>query len=246
MSNSNDSMRVKSNDYLADNGGKSNENTDDNELSNSITRIINENTSENECDASVSISHSDDEPTSVLQNLDEVDVAEEVDEIWRYRSGFAYNETQKEYAILQAFLEMGRGRSYVYLSRIYGTPIPKLNKIRDKNNWDQRIDAYDRQTLVNTLSDEEKTRRVLHEQKLEMYRGQLEVIASQSAGNASKILHLIQKKLNTILESGDNLSVDELVSTGNLAVKLSQLHKEVGGQALGVEALLEAIDDDES
>jgi hypothetical protein len=166
--------------------------------------------------------------------------------LWHYRNGYAYNETQYEYELLRFYLELGRGRSRVYLSRIFNVTVAYINKISEKNNWYERIEAYDRQTLSNALSKETDTRRQIHEQKLEIYRQQQETIANQASGNAAKILHLIQRKLDKLMLDTENLSIGELVSTGKLAVKFSQLQKELGSQALAVDALLEAIEGEDS
>jgi hypothetical protein len=166
--------------------------------------------------------------------------------IWEFRNGFAYNETQREYEIFRFYLLLGRARSTVYLMRIYNLTRTQYDKLYHKNNWHERIEAYDRQTFLNACSEGEDTRRRLHEEKLEIYRSQQETIASQSASNSAKILHLIQRKLNKLfLDETENLTIDELVSTGNLAVKLAQLQKELGSQALAVDALLEAIEGDD-
>lgn len=162
--------------------------------------------------------------------------------IWEYRSGYAFEETQHEYEYLRFYLQLGRARSKIHLARIFNSSTNYINKIADKNNWYERVEAYDRQTYVNALSQENKTRRELHEEKLEIFRAQQETLANQASGNAAKILHLIQRKLDKLMNDTDNLTLDELVSTGNLAVKFSQLQKELGSQALAVDALLEAID----
>jgi hypothetical protein len=182
----------------------------------------------------------DDNSISVFTDSDS-----SVECLWEYRSGYAYNETQKEFDMFRFFLTLGRGRTRVYLSRIYSVSTNYIEKVSIKNNWLERIEAYDRQTLSNALSEEDNTRRKVHEEKLEIYRSQQETIANQSADNASKILHLIQRKLNKLVLDEDNLTIDELVSTGGLAVKLSQLQKELGSQALAVDALLEAIETDD-
>lgn len=166
------------------------------------------------------------------------------EELWRYRSGNAFNETQREYEILRTYLEMGRSRSSIQLKRIFNLSDKYLVKLREKNNWVERIDAYDRNTYLNALSEETTAREEEHRRKLEYYRAQQETLAQQSASGAAKMLHLINRKLNKLVEDTDNLSIDEMVSVGNLSTKLVQLQKDIGAQALGVDALLEAIEDD--
>jgi hypothetical protein len=166
------------------------------------------------------------------------------DEIWKYRCGHAYNETQKEYEILRTYLEMGRSRNTIQLKRIFTLTDSYVKKVREKNNWVERIDAYDRNTYLNALSEETSAREEEHRKKLEIYRARQETIADQAAMGAARMLHLVNSKLAKLVDNGDSLSVDEMIGVGNLTVKLVSMQKEVGAQALGVDALLEAIDED--
>jgi len=213
---------------------------DDDERYEKENNTVNNNSNSTDFSSSSLNPYNDENTVSIDSDSDNI-----IENIWEYRNGFAYNETQREYEMLRFFLTLGRGRSVVYLSRIYSLSVPYIKKVSLKNNWLERIEAYDRQTLSNALSEENNTRRKIHEEKLEIYRSQQETIANQSADNASKILHLIQRKLDKIVNDTQDLTIDELVSTGSLAVKLSQLQKELGSQALAVDALLEAIETDD-
>jgi hypothetical protein len=197
--------------------------------------------------AIIALDNTDDEKSQNREHSKSSDGCEAFDgeeEIWRYRMGNAYNETQREYEILRTFMEMGRSRSSVHLLRIFNLTNNYYKKLREKNNWVERLDSYDRTTYLNALSEETVAREEEHRRKLEFYRAQQETLANQASSASAKMLHLINRKLNKIVEDVENLTIDEMVSVGNLSTKLIQLQKDIGAQALGVDALLEAIEED--
>lgn len=177
---------------------------------------------------------------------DDEDMFSSMPAIWEYRSGVALSETVREYEIFRAYLELGRSRSREYLIRIFNLSKSYLARIADKNGWRERIEAYDRQTMLTALSNEDIAREREHQRKLELYRSQQETLAQQSANAASKMMHLINRKINKLVsDETENLTIDEVVSVGNLTVKLASMQKELGSQALGVDVLLGAIEDNQ-
>lgn len=180
-----------------------------------------------------------------FESNDENDCDVENNHIFYYRMGNAINETQQEYEIFRTYLEMGRGRVRGSLCRIFSLSNKRVFQISKKNNWDERIDAYDRQTYLNSLSRERDAREIEHQRKLENYRAQQETLANQASVASAKMLHLVNQKLSKLLQNEDVLSIDEMISVGNLTSKLVQLQKEVGAQALGVDVLLQALDEQE-
>lgn len=163
---------------------------------------------------------------------------------WGYQGGFAKMESVREYEYFTFWIGMGRGRSLQYVKSTFNVSIAKLQSISKKNFWSERCKSYDRAILANKLAEVDISEEREHRIRLEQYRQKQEYLANLGGDAASKILALMQRKLNSMLQDTDNMSIGEMIGTGTLAVKLAELQKSLGSQALGVDALLEALEDE--
>ncbi|MFN9912112.1 MAG: hypothetical protein ACK53L_05990, partial [Pirellulaceae bacterium] len=85
----------------------------------------------------------------------------------------------------------------------------------------------------------------LHMQKLEVYREEQEALGKQLSLNAARIAFLANSTLSKMLSEEQNLDVRDLPSILNTASKLAEVGKNLQGGALGVEQLLNAIEESE-
>jgi len=178
--------------------------------------------------------------TEIVPTFEDFD---EVESVWEYRQGGALNENPYEYNLFTTYLNLGGGRSKQYISTLFKITKLKVDEVYRRNNWKYRSSMYDAKCLALANEDIDKQAIVDHQQKLEQYRTQQEIIAKQASLTASKILSINLRKINEILENNETPTIQEVTFLGSLANKLAILGKDLGAQALGVDALLEAIDE---
>jgi len=175
-------------------------------------------------------------------NVTPIEVFEDNDVVWEFRKGGALNENEYEYNLFTTYLNLGGGRSKQYVSTLFKITKLRVEEIYRRNNWRYRSSIYDAKCLALANEDIDKQSILEHQKKLEQYRNQQEVIAQQASLTASKILSINLRKINEILENNETPTIQEVTFLGSLANKLAILGKDLGSQALGVDALLDAID----
>jgi hypothetical protein len=83
----------------------------------------------------------------------------------------------------------------------------------------------------------------LHQNKLNQYRQQQEFIARLASDAAARLLVINTKRIDKLMTSDEIVTIDELIGLSGVAQRMANLGKELGSQALGVDALLEAMED---
>lgn len=175
-------------------------------------------------------------------------------------SGGAINESPIEFDLFQKYLNLGVTRSvsnlYNYLnvnidaSSSLGTvpsgpriSVQKLRKISQLNNWQERALDYDHDNYTLELLEAEKSKEIEHKAKLEAYRAKQEFLGQLASRNAAMLLKLISNKVENILLEGEDLTLEQLKPLGDLAAKLAETGKNISSESLGVNELLELLDD---
>lgn len=164
---------------------------------------------------------------------------------WAFRQLRAYNETKKEWDIFKYYCGCGESRSITHVAHLFGLRPATVLALSRKNNWALRSEAYDKFVLAKALRSEEKTRQAEHIRKLELFRQQQEFLGASMTGSAAKIMHLAQRRLDKMLENGAMLSEAQLSQLMSVAAKIAETGKALTGTALGVDALLEAVESNE-
>lgn len=162
---------------------------------------------------------------------------------WSKRSRFAVNETDKEYDLFKIYCVHGGGRSLQYISRVTNLSASTLTKISNKNNWKARAADYDRYQLTKRLKESQDSKHQLHMQKLEIYRHEQEVLGRQMTLSAARIAMKANTTLSHMLDSESNLPIEQLPSLLNTAAKLAEVGKSLQSSALGVENLLNVLEE---
>ena len=181
-------------------------------------------------------------------------------------SGGAINESPIEFDLFQKYLNLGVTRSvsnlYNYLnvnidaSSSFGSSgssgtvpsgprvsVQKLRKISELNNWQERALDYDHDNYTLELLEAEKSKEIEHKAKLEAYRAKQEFLGQLASRNAAMLLKLISNKVENILSEGEDLTLEQLKPLGDLAAKLAETGKNISSESLGVNELLELLDD---
>jgi hypothetical protein len=165
--------------------------------------------------------------------------------VWLKRSYLAPNETDNEFYLFKTYVGSGRGRTINYISTISQLSPHKINIIAQRNNWVRRVRAYDSYMLEQRLAESQDSRHEEHVRKLEIYREEQEIIGKQTSYTAGKILHLATKTLDKLITEDGNLSVDDLPKFLTVAAKLAETGKVLQSTALGVDQLMQALDETE-
>jgi hypothetical protein len=164
---------------------------------------------------------------------------------WSKRSKLAPNETDKEFEMFKVYCMYGGGRSHQYVSQITNFGLSSIRSIAQRNQWARRSGDYDRWQLSRRIQESQDSKHKLHMQKLEVYREEQEALGKQLSLNAARIAFLANSTLSKMLSEEQNLDVRDLPSILNTASKLAEVGKNLQGGALGVEQLLNAIEESE-
>jgi hypothetical protein len=165
---------------------------------------------------------------------------------WAFRQLRAYNETRKEWDLFKYYCGCGESRSITHVAQLFGLRPASVLAISKKNNWALRSEAYDKFVLAKALRSEEKTRQAEHIRKLEVFRQQQEFLGASMTSSAAKIMHLAQRRLDNMLsKDGAMISEAQLSQLLSVATKIAETGKALTGTALGVDALLEAVESNE-
>jgi hypothetical protein len=186
---------------------------------------------------STNISH----PANPTQNPSTPSLAK----TWSKRSKLAPNETDKEFEMFKVYCMYGGGRSHQYVSQITNFGLSSIRSIAQRNQWARRSGDYDRWQLSRRIQESQDSKHRLHMQKLEVYREEQEALGKQLSLNAARIAFLANSTLSKMLSEEQNLDVRDLPSILNTASKLAEVGKNLQGGALGVEQLLNAIEESE-
>jgi hypothetical protein len=186
---------------------------------------------------STNISH----PANPTQNPSTPSLAK----TWSKRSKLAPNETDKEFEMFKVYCMYGGGRSHQYVSQITNFGLSSIRSIAQRNQWARRSGDYDRWQLSRRIQESQDSKHKLHMQKLEVYREEQEALGKQLSLNAARIAFLANSTLSKMLSEEQNLDVRDLPSILNTASKLAEVGKNLQGGALGVEQLLNAIEESE-
>jgi hypothetical protein len=198
--------------------------------------------------------HCDSQHKTLQQNENSLDVFVEsefeneeddkqLNKAWEYKQGNAHNETESEYNIFKTYLRLGSGRSFPYILKLFNLRKGTLSRICTNNNWKYRTKLYDLETLAIEHRDIDKEAMQLHQNKLNQYRQQQEFIARLASDAAARLLVINTKRIDKLMTSDEIVTIDELIGLSGVAQRMANLGKELGSQALGVDALLEAMED---
>lgn len=162
---------------------------------------------------------------------------------WGFRQLRAYNETRKEWDLFKYYCGCGESRSITHVAQLFGLRPASVLAVSQKNHWILRSEAYDKFVLAKALRSEEKTRQAEHIRKLELFRQQQEFLGGAMTASAAKIMHLAQRRLDAMLsKDGAMISEAQLSQLMSVASKIAETGKTLTGTALGVDALLEAVE----
>jgi len=171
---------------------------------------------------------------------------ERFQKIWNLRGGQAYGETKTEWQIFRYYCLNGRGRSLSHIAQVFSKRTATVKALAEKNNWEIRAQQYDNYMLAEAMLSESETRKREHIRKLEDFRAKQEFLGSAMTGAAAKLMAVAQRKLDAMLEDEETeLSQEELSKIISNASRIAETGKSLSGGALGLDALLEALDSTE-
>lgn len=162
---------------------------------------------------------------------------------WSIRSGGASSETEKEYSYFQIYRDTGEGRSITHIRQLFNISQSAIRQIAEKNNWKERVSDYDRFILVQKVKLEQTNKAKQHISRLNEYRVQQELIGRDFSIAAARIAAVANKQLELMLVAGGLVDPEKLPSYLSAAAKLAEVGKQLQANALGVDALLTAMQD---
>ena len=165
---------------------------------------------------------------------------------WELGGLNCFGETKREFDMFRIFCRIGGGRSHQYVSKLFNLSLASIKRIADKNLWDLRVADYDTHMAEELLAGEYQRRQEHHIAKLESYRQEQETTGKLMTDTAMRLLVLTERKLTAMMETGEDLDINNIASVSNAAAKLADTGKGLSSSALGVEALLEALEEHES
>ena len=165
--------------------------------------------------------------------------------VWLKRSYLAPNETDNEFHLFRTYVGCGRGRTINYITVVSQLSHHKINLIAQRNNWIRRVRAYDSYMLEQRLAESQDSRHDEHVRQLEIYRQEQEIIGKQTSYTAGKILELANRTLDNLVTNESQLNVDDLPKFLTVAAKLAETGKVLQSTALGVDQLMQALDETE-
>lgn len=162
---------------------------------------------------------------------------------YSYRSLLAPFESEKEFSMLNFWLQAGSGRSIKYISLTYNLPESAINKVAEKNNWAKRAADYDRDNLQLMLQQEKNQRAIEHKRKLEEYRLQQEFIGRSLSADAAKLAAIVSNTLDTYISENRQVDMRDLPALLNAANKAADIGRNLQSSSLGVDQLLTALEE---
>ena len=95
------------------------------------------------------------------------------------------------------------------------------------------------------MAESQDSRHDEHVRQLEIYRQEQEIIGRQTSYTAGKILELANRTLDNLVTHESQLNVDDLPKFLTVAAKLAETGKVLQSTALGVDQLMQALDETE-
>lgn len=165
---------------------------------------------------------------------------------WSIRCGGAVNETEKEYDYFQIYRDSGEGRSITHIKQLFNLSPSSIKQIAEKNYWKERVSDYDRFILVQKVKLEQTNKAKAHIRRLEQYRLQQEMIGRDFSIAAARVAGIANKQLELMLAAGGLVDPEKLPAYLNAAAKLAEVGKSLQAGALGVDALLTALEESDT
>lgn len=105
--------------------------------------------------------------------------------------------------------------------------------------------AYDSFMLERRVAESQDSRHSEHLAKLEQYRDEQEMLGRQMSILAAKLVISANRAVDKMLSSDSGMDVDDLAKNLTVASKLAEVGKNIQSTALGVDQLMNALDESE-
>lgn len=132
-----------------------------------------------------------------------------------------------------------------HIKQLFNLSQSTIRNMAEKNHWKERVADYDRFILVQKVKLEQTNKAKAHISRLSEYRVQQESIGRSISVAAGRIALIANKQLELMLVADAIVDPEKLPSYLNAAAKLAEVGKQLQAGALGVDALLSALDEAE-
>lgn len=169
--------------------------------------------------------------------------------IYEFRRGYRVRDAGKHenadhFAVFQQYLRLPSPRSLTRLSEITGHSIPSLEKWRSIWQWERRSAAWQKDQLALTYRDVDKLKRDTHKQAIIEFRNASERQARMMSRVSEDLVKLLGRRIQ---EAEDNQEAIPMHLVGGLlraASSLNEQSRQAWGHALGVNELLEVVENE--
>ena len=167
--------------------------------------------------------------------------------ITNFRRGYKVNEagrheTDQQYRAFQFYMHMGAGRSYVETAKIAEVTESTIQIWADKFNWQRRAASWDQKQIALALRDANKMERRKHRQAIEQFRAANEDQARLMMDVSSDLMNIIQQRLTTAAEKGEEIPMALVAGLMRAAANISDSGRQAWATSLGVNELMQVVE----
>lgn len=169
--------------------------------------------------------------------------------VFDFQRGYRVNQAGRhedavQYRAFQIYVNMGSQRSIEGCAKLSQHAFPTIRTWHDKWNWSARAAAWDKIELKKTFQEANKLERRRHKKEIEAFRAANEEQARMMMDVSNNMMEIIQQRLDTAKESGEEIPMGLVSGLMRAAANISEQGRQAWATSLGVNELMHMIDED--
>lgn len=151
-------------------------------------------------------------------------------------------ESPESYSAFVTYLELGKQRSLKRVAELVGTSIGNIQNFSKRYNWSERAAAYDADQVREQFKQAREERNSKHRQAITAFRNEQEQRAHAMGELADLMMDLTAEKLQAMRAAGELPSEQSISNLAKTVASLADMAMNLKATALGVDELVDAID----
>ena len=167
--------------------------------------------------------------------------------IWSFTRGYKVaeagrHENEEQFRAFQFHLNCNGHRSYEQTAEFVGRNPQTIMKWADTYNWDRRCAAFDKKQMALTFREASKIERKNQRRAIQEFRDANEEQARQMMEVSADLMTIIQARIAKAQSEGEDIPMSLVSGLMRAAANISDTGRQSWATALGVNQLMEVVD----
>jgi hypothetical protein len=169
--------------------------------------------------------------------------------IYNFRRGYKVrdagrHESASQFAAFQEYLRMPGLRNFHDLSKLTGHKAHTLSGWATRWKWERRAAAWHKDQMAITFRDVDKLKREAHKEAIAEFRNSSERQARIMSRVSEDLVRLLGKRIAKAEENNEEIPMHMVGGLLRAAASINDQSRQAWGHALGVNELLEVVENE--